>query len=328
MMFNIRIILITIAAAIALVTSCADNTVSDLARDRAGAVVLILRDTNTIDGLNYSGLGAGFFIGPNVIVTNTHVIDGADTLSVRSIHSQVLFDAVVIAKNYTTDIALIKLVDWPQYTKVNSVDILEFASSRDLTLGETVWSIGHPWGLYWSVSSGIVSFPSRRIDGTLMNYIQTDAVIQQGNSGGPLLNTHGEVVGIVSKIFSPTMSGGFGLAVPSDIVVNTVNYMKNNQPVEFAIIGIDLAQSFDNKQVVVTDLLDWPSTRGLDIRVGDRLIEITTPSTGIRGAKIRSVDDFINELVITSPGDQITLTLLRGDHQLFVTVTADGLIVL
>lgn len=327
-MFSIRVLLVTIAVTVAIITTFFKQDFRDIANDKTDAVVLILRDATDVDGMFSSGLGAGFFIGPNIIVTNTHVVDGAETLSIKGAKSKAMFSATVINKNYTTDIALLRIDDWDEYMKANGMEILKFAASRELVVGDTVWSVGHPWGLYWSVSEGIVSFPYRRIDSTMMYYIQTDAFIHPGNSGGPLLNASGDVVGIVSKIYSPEDNDGFGLAIPSDIANNIVSYMKISKPVELSTIGVDLTQSADNQNVVVTEVLDWPSTRGVDIKPGDKLVEVTTDKTGLQGAEIRSIDDLINELVIIVPGDQIILTLMRDDQLMFVTITTEGLPIL
>lgn len=299
------------------------NSVGDIAEHKTNAVVLISKN-NDADQSN-SGIGAGFFIGPNIIVTNTHVIDNATSISIQSYDNPAEFSATVIAKNYTTDIALIKINDWDDYLKTNKYHVLDFASSKDLNLGEEVWSVGHPWGLYWTVSLGIVSSSNRRIDTSMMYYIQTDAAIHQGNSGGPLLNSDGDVVGIVSKVFSLTRSDGFGLAIPSDIAMDTVRQLKENGTVSWSTIGIDLARTADGKAVEIVKVLDWESTRNLDIQPGDILTEITTAETGIIGRKIDSIEDFLDELVVADPGKELILTLLRNGETIHVTVVPESM---
>lgn len=322
-MLTIRMLTIGIMLLAMSYMTLFETNMGEIADSKTDAVVLIVKNDKT-DSRN-NGIGAGFFIGPNVIVTNTHVIDNASDISVQSYNNAAMFDATVIAKNYTTDIALIQLNNWDDYLRSNRYTALDFASSKDLKQGEEVWSIGHPWGLYWTVSHGIVSSANRRIDASMMYYIQTDASIHQGNSGGPLLNSDGDVVGIVSKVFSLTRSDGFGLAIPSDIVIDTVKQLKDTGSVSWSTVGIDLVQTLDGKAVEVDNVLDWPSTKGVDIKKGDILTEITTSNTGLLGAKINNVEDFVNELVITDPGEQIILTLLRNGKVVHVSIVTEPL---
>lgn len=326
-MISIRILLIACAALFTTLTMLKD-TIGDIAYKKLDAVVLIYND-NSSDQLGQStGLGSGFFIGENLIITNTHVVDNSNRLSVKGHESEILFDATVIAKNYTVDIALIKINKWAAFTAANDFEVLEFASSRDQRIGDTVWSIGHPWGLYWTVSQGIVSSPERKIDDGMMYYIQTDAATHQGNSGGPLLNENGKVVGIVSKVFSPSMNDGFGLAIPSDIVTDAVRYLENQQTVMWSAIGLNLNLTQDGKYVMVTEVLGWDSMKGVDIRRGDYLIEITTDETGILGTDINGIDDFVKELVVVEPGEKVILTLLRGGKIVYTPVITESVPVL
>jgi S1-C subfamily serine protease len=298
----------------------------DIAGNKTDAVVLIVADN--LQNRDASSIGAGFFIGTNLIVTNAHVVDNADTISIQSYNNQHTFNATVIARNYTTDIALVKIDEWTDYTDTNSYKILNLVSSRDLSLGDDVWSVGHPWGLYWTVSHGIVSSTDRRIDESMMYYIQTDASTHQGNSGGPLMNSNGDVVGIVSKVYSLTRSDGFGLAIPSDIVIDSVEQLSNTGTVAWSTIGIDLSYTEDGKSVQVTKVLDWASTKNVDIRPGDILLEITTDETGLLGTRILSIQDYINELVVTDPGDEMILTLLRDGDIIHVTVITESVYIM
>lgn len=320
-MLSIRIITVSIMVLIMAYMTLFKSDMSDIAESKTDAVVLISKNDAT-DSTN-NGIGAGFFIGPNMIVTNAHVVDNASSVTVQSYKNSVSFAATVIAKNHTTDIALLKLDNWEEYVKTNRYTALDFASSKDLRPGDEVWSIGHPWGLYWTVSHGVVSSPNRRIDGSMMYYIQTDASIHQGNSGGPLINSSGDVVGIVSKVFSLTRSDGFGLAIPSDIVIDSIAQLKQYGRVTWSTIGIDLAQTADGRAVEVTNVLDWKSTKGVDVKPGDILLEITTKDTGLLGTKVDTIDDFINELVITDPGDEMILTLSRKGRIIYVTVITE-----
>ncbi len=325
-MLYIRIITVAIMVVLMSFMTFFNNSFSDIAETKTNAVVLISKiDQNDQSSSN---LGAGFFIAPNLIVTNTHVITDGKNVIVQSYNSVAQFNATVIAKNQTTDVALIKLDDWQGYTDVNDYTILDIVSSRDTVAGDEVWSIGHPWGLYWTVSHGIVSSNKRRIDSSMMYYIQTDAAIHQGNSGGPLLDSNGDVVGIVSKVFSLTQSDGFGLAIPGDIVIDSINQLKETGRVAWSTIGLNLEQTDNGTAVRVAEVLDWPSTRGADIQPGDILTEVTTDETGILGKKIVTIEDFVNELIITDPGESIILTLNRNGKTVYTEVITESMPIL
>ena len=325
-MLYIRIITVAIMVALMSYMTFFGNSIGDLAEEKINAVILI-SSVNQTDSSS-SSLGAGFFVVPNLIVTNAHVVADGNNIFVQAHDSSAQFTATVIAKNQTTDIALVKINDWQGYIKTNNYRVLELVSSRDLSLGDEVWSIGHPWGLYWTVSHGIVSSTQRRIDSSMMFYIQTDAAIHQGNSGGPLLNSNGDVVGIISKVFSLTRSDGYGLAIPSDIVIDNVEQLKQDGEVEWSTIGINLVQTDDGRSVEVADVLDWPSTKNADIEPGDILTEITTSETGILGVKINNIEDLLNELVITNPGEKVILTLMRDGKTVYTTVTTESVPIL
>lgn len=322
----IRIITVAIMVMLMSFMTLFNNSISNLAENKINAVVLISKVDQT--DRSVSNLGAGFFIAPNLIVTNAHVVTDGKNISVQAYDNVAQFSATVIAKNQTTDIAIVKIDNWDSYVKTNGYHRLELASSRDLSLGNEVWSIGHPWGLYWTVSHGIVSSTHRRIDSSMMYYIQTDAAIHQGNSGGPLLDINGDVVGIVSKVFSLTRSDGFGLAIPSDIVIDSVKQLQQQSVVRWSTIGFDLAQTEDGKAVEIVNVLDWPSTKNADIRPGDILIEITTSESGILGTPINNIEDFLNELVITDPGDTVILTLSRNGKIHHVSVITESMPIL
>jgi putative serine protease PepD len=161
------------------------------------------------------------------IVTNQHVVDGATSIRVRFSDGST-YDATVVGADASTDVAVLK-IDAP----ASKLHPLELADSSDVTVGEGVVAIGNPFGLENSVTTGIVSAVGREITspaGTpIENTIQTDAAINHGNSGGPLLNMQGEVIGITSQIESNSGgSEGVGFAVPSNTVATVVARVLGN----------------------------------------------------------------------------------------------------
>ncbi|GAB1265071.1 DegQ family serine endoprotease [Aurantivibrio infirmus] len=184
------------------------------------------------------GLGSGFFISDDgYVLTNNHVVDGADEITVRTIDRRE-FEAKVIGTDPRSDLALLK-VDGKK------LPYLKFSDSSRLKAGEWVVAIGSPFGMDFSASQGIVSAIGRSIqDGSSGNYvpfIQTDVAINPGNSGGPLFNLDGEVVGINSQIF--TRSGGYmglSFAIPSDTAVGVVEQLRNKGRVDRGYLGVGI----------------------------------------------------------------------------------------
>ena len=160
------------------------------------------------------GQGSGFIIDPNgIILTNNHVVDGADEVTVHLTDKRE-FKAKVIGTDPKTDIAVIKI-------EGKNLPVVKLGKSDDVKVGEWVAAIGAPFGLDNTVTAGIVSAKSRNLpDEQFVPFIQTDVAVNPGNSGGPLFNMKGEVIGINSQIFST--SGGFmglSFAIPIDLAV-------------------------------------------------------------------------------------------------------------
>lgn len=172
---------------------------------------------------NSQSLGSGFVIDPSgLIVTNNHVIADADTITVNFSDGKKL-EAKLVGKDPKTDIALLKV----DYEK--PLSIVSFGKAQDIRVGDWVMAIGNPFGLGGSVSVGIVSAQNRNINsGPYDSFIQTDAAINRGNSGGPLFDMHGNVVGINTAIISPTGGSiGLGFAIPAEISEKIVMQLRD-----------------------------------------------------------------------------------------------------
>lgn len=170
-----------------------------------------------------SSLGSGFVIDPSgIIVTNNHVIEGADEIVVRFQDDSEL-PAEVIGRDPKTDLAVLKVVS------AKPLPYLPIGDSREIRVGDWVIAIGNPFGLGGSVSAGIISARQRDIrSGPYDTFLQTDAAINKGNSGGPMVNMDGEVIGINSAIFSPTGGSiGIGFAVPTSLAEPIIEQLRN-----------------------------------------------------------------------------------------------------
>ena len=196
------------------------------------------------------GMGSGFIVDPNgIILTNAHVVDGADEVTVK-LADRREFKAKVLGTDKATDVAVLK-IDAKDLPAVRTGD------ARATRVGEWVVAIGAPYGLEHSVTAGIVSAKARSLPGdTVVPFIQTDAAVNPGNSGGPLYNMNGEVIGINSQIFS--RSGGFqglAFAVPINVALDVKDQIVKNGKVSHGKLGVTvqevnqaLAESFGMKQ--------------------------------------------------------------------------------
>ena len=177
--------------------------------------------------------GSGVIISADgYIVTNNHVVDGADELTV-TLNDNSEYSARIIGADKTTDLALIKI-------NGKNLPAITIANSNDLKIGEWVLAVGNPLGLNNTVTAGIVSAKARSLGANgVESFIQTDAAINQGNSGGALVNTRGELVGINAMLYSPTGAySGYGFAIPTTIMNKVVDDLKQYGTVQRALLGI------------------------------------------------------------------------------------------
>ena len=299
------------------------DAISVMAENKADSVVMIVNDITKPNSKHASGMGTGFFISDNLIVTNHHVVENTDKLYVKGKRNPKFYDAEVIASDKFSDLALIRVKDWNDYKGTNPHDPLVFASSRNLTLGSRVWSIGHPWGLTWSISEGVISSLSRRIDGNINYLLQTDTRIFQGNSGGPLLNDNGDVVGVNSRMVANT-GGSFGFAIPSDLAVKVIDNLKNDGHVKWALIGIKMGSSQDKKYVAVMSVTPGSAAEKAGVLLGDVLLRVNTSKTPPDGIRIDDPDSILDEMAIINPGDRVKLTIQRNGKVIMLYAEPDG----
>ena len=270
--------------------------------------------------------GSGFIISEDGdILTNHHVIDGADIVVVR-LPDRREFEATVVGSDALSDVALLRI-------EARNLPTLKLGNSGSLKPGEWVMAIGSPFGfLENTVTAGIVSGIGRRSLDPSQNYvpfIQTDVAINRGNSGGPLLNTKGEVVGINSQIFSN--SGGFmgvSFAIPIDVAINAVRQIKETGRVRRGQLGVivqqvtrEVARSFGMRRSVgalVSDVLPDSAASKAGIEIGDVILEFN-------GTEIVQSSDLPPVVGATAPGTKARVLVLRGGERKTLTVTLDEL---
>ena len=256
--------------------------------------------------------GSGFvFDGNGDIVTNAHVVQGASTISVR-FSNGASYKATLVGADPSTDLAVLK-VDAP----ASLLDPLELGDSSDVQVGEGVVAIGSPFGLEETVTSGIVSALHREMTApnnfTIADSIQTDAAINHGNSGGPLLDLTGKVIGVNSQIESDSGGNdGVGFAVPSNTVRSIASQLISSGKVQHAYLGVGIATV--SKGVRLTEVrTETPAARA-GLQVGDVV-------TAIDGRKVTQASELGTAIDAKQPGDTVTLTYLRGGKTATAKVT-------
>ncbi|MGB7684200.1 MAG: trypsin-like peptidase domain-containing protein [Solirubrobacterales bacterium] len=285
--------------------------------------------------------GSGFVIdSKGHLLTNNHVVEGATKISVKLGDSNNTHSATVVGADPATDVALLK-VDAPD----SELHPLALGRSAEMEVGDPVVAIGNPFGLDRTVTSGIVSALQRQIQApngfSIDKVIQTDAAINPGNSGGPLINAAGEVIGINTQIQTGGGSGnvGIGFAVPIDTVSSEIDELETTGEVAHAYLGIEggpvtpqLARAVNlpvNEGVIVQSVVpDGPADKagvkggdttatieGAEVSLGGDII------TEVDGRKITEMEEVIEIVNSKNPGDEIELTVVRGDQTKTATVT-------
>jgi Do/DeqQ family serine protease len=276
--------------------------------------------------------GSGVLISNNgYIVTNNHVIDGAQDIEVI-LNNKKTFTAEVIGNDPNTDLALLK---------IESTDLpyIEYGNSNNLKVGEWVLAVGNPFNLTSTVTAGIVSAKGRDINilkndpytglSAIESFIQTDAVVNPGNSGGALVNTNGELIGINTAIQSNTGSyTGYSFAIPVNIVKKVVRDLKEFGAVQRAFIGVSIANIDKNlakekgiselSGVYVNGVTKNGSAAKAGIKNGDIIKKIGTKI-------INDVPDLQEQIGQFRPGDKISISLLRDKKEIDVTLTLKNL---
>ena len=269
--------------------------------------------------------GSGVIISADgYIVTNNHVVDGADELTVTLNENSKEYSARIIGADKTTDLALIKI-------DAKNLPAIAIANSDDVKVGEWVLAVGNPLGLNNTVTAGIVSAKARQMGEGVTSMIQTDAAINQGNSGGALVNTNGALIGINAMLASPTGSNiGYGFAIPTAIMNKVVDDIKKYGAVQRAMIGIkggDVSNKVDADKEQGKEV-DYGTMEG--IYIGE-VVEGGAAQAGglqkedviisIDGKKIKKFGELQGVMAQKRPGDKVKVTYLRNKKEHTTTLT-------
>ena len=269
-----------------------------------------------------NGYGSGVIISSDgYIVTNNHVIESAETVEV-TLNDKRIFTAKVIGRDPSSDIALLKI-------KADNLPYIKYGDSEQLRLGEWVLAVGNPFNLTSTVTAGIVSAKGRNLglnegDYKIESYIQTDAALNMGNSGGALVNTKGLLVGITSAIISP--NGGYAgnsFAVPVSIVKKVVDDLMQYGEVQRALIGVNIkdVESEDAekqhlseiKGILVINVIKDGSAEDAGMKVNDVIVKFD-------GQVVNTVPELQEQVGKRRPGDRATVTYIRNGKETTVPI--------
>ena len=263
----------------------------------------------------YTGFGSGVIISNDgYIITNNHVVDGAGNVDV-TLNDNREFEATIIGTDPTTDIALLKI-------NAENTPFIAFGNSDNVKIGEWVLAVGNPFNLTSTVTAGIVSAKARNINilgtpGAIESFIQTDAAVNMGNSGGALVNMNGELIGVNAAIASNTGSyAGYSFAIPVNIVKKVVDDLLNYGVVQRAYLGVTIREvdsklakekelNVDNG-VYIESLSETGGAKNSGLKAGDVIVSVDNHP-------VKSNSELLEVIGQHDPGDVVVVSVHRGD---------------
>lgn len=278
-------------------------------------------------------LGSGFAIswkGDKYVLTNEHVIRNGEDIRLAFSQGQT-YKAEVVGSDQMTDVAVLKITEGLFDAEPDQIPVVKLGSSSEAIVGEWVVAIGNPEGFQNTVTAGVLSAKGRNIpkpegNSQYTNLLQTDAAVNPGNSGGPLVNAHGEVIGINAAIIRRSSQGvpltGLNFAVPIDSVKQILPQLIAGEEIQRGWLGVtvqnltdELASKFGTADgaLIVEVLKDTPAARA-GLKSGDVIIRVG-------GTPIRSDLDLVSEITSKAAGTEVELTIIRGKKRLTITVT-------
>jgi putative serine protease PepD len=264
--------------------------------------------------------GSGFVVSADgYVVTNAHVVDGASKVTVK-VGDRAAKTAKVVGIDDSTDVALLKID-----TGGDALTPLELGDSGAVAVGDPVYAIGNPYGLSRTLTTGVVSALQREIQSptgwSISNVIQTDAALNPGNSGGPLFDDAGKVIGINSQIETSTGSSesgnsGIGFAVPIDTVRSVIAQLKATGHAKHAYLGVSASDATDGAGARIASVRSSSPASDAGIRAGDTIVSIGGKAIADSAALSAAINAH-------RPGDDVAVVLQRGGERKQVTVKLD-----
>lgn len=283
----------------------------------------IPQQPQTPEGPTQRGVGSGVIVKEDgTILTNHHVIEGAEKIEVQTKDGK-SYDAKIVGSDPPSDLAVLKI-------EAEGLNYLEMGDSDQVRVGDIVLAIGNPLGIGQTVTSGIISAKGRQTgisDGTFQDFLQTDAPINQGNSGGALVNVKGELIGINSQILSRSGGNiGIGFAIPSNMAKIVMEQLLTEGKVRRGKLGVGiqpltdvLAEQFNakgKKGVLVNQVMSGSAADKAGVQRDDII-------TAINGEATEDPNSLRNKVAGTKPGTEIEITILRNGEEKQINVTLD-----
>ncbi|HXH69029.1 MAG TPA: Do family serine endopeptidase, partial [Pyrinomonadaceae bacterium] len=274
------------------------------------------------------GVGSGVIVSQDgTVLTNHHVVDGAEKIIVQ-MNDNKTYEAKIVGSDPPSDLAVLKI-------EIQNLPFLNLGNSDNVRIGDVVLAIGNPLGIGQTVTAGIISAKGRRTglsDGSFEDFLQTDAPINRGNSGGALVNITGELIGINSQILSDSSGSGgnigIGFSIPSNMAKSVMEQLLKDGKVRRGMLGVGiqpvteaLKESFgfkDTKGVLINDVRKGSAAENAGIKRDDLII-------AINGEAIEDPNILRNKVAGTQPGTDIKVTLLRDGEEQELVVKLDEL---
>ena len=269
------------------------------------------------------GLGSGVIVSADgTILTNHHVVDGADKIRV-DLKDGKSYEAKIVGSDPPSDLAVLKI-------EAQDLPFLNLGNSDNVRIGDIILAIGNPLGIGQTVTAGIISAKGRQTglsDGSFEDFLQIDAPINRGNSGGALVNLSGELIGINSQILSTSGGNiGIGFAIPSNMAKSVLDQLLQNGKVRRGLLGVniqniteDLAQGLglqETKGVLVSNVRSGSAADKAGIKRGDIIV-------AVNGERVEESNVLRNKIAGTPPGTEVTLTFVRDGQEQQTKVVLD-----
>ncbi len=334
MKIQLRPLLITLISCVSLLVLLGNSYIfgNDFPNlvDRTMEGVVFIEAGGTVDpatGQQGTAVGTGFFSDDSgMITTNAHVIEGmqkADQLRIRTKKSTKWYQATVVGADVLADVAQLRVDDWQKFRKEVPYKILRFAPASDLKVGDEVWAIGMPVELTWTMTHGYLSASYRKIEPlSPVYYMQSDLRITNGNSGGPLFNMAGQVVGI-NNMIKVVQGGSIPFAIPSEIVEKVIRDLhQDTKKIVWPRLGVSYTPSPEGVGMLIKEILPDSVLKG-KAKVGDRILEVSTKFTNSPFPLVEE-DDLPNHIFVLDTGDRVTLKVLSQENKISTVNVAVG----